>query len=108
MPGWNHQASHFPFPTNRQRDGSYHQGTVWPWLIGPFVEAWLRVRRNTAKARAEARARFLPALRDHFGEARLNHISEIADAEAPHTPRGCPFQAWSMGEYLRLVATLSQ
>ena len=90
----------------RQRDGSYHQGTVWPWLIGPFVEAWLRVRRNTAEARTEARARFLPPLREHFHEAGLNHISEIADAESPHAPRGCPFQAWSMGEYLRLLAAL--
>jgi predicted glycogen debranching enzyme len=90
----------------RQRDGSYHQGTVWPWLIGPFVEAWLRVRRNTPEARAEARARFLPPLRDHFREAGLNHISEIADAESPYAPKGCPFQAWSMGEYLRLLSIL--
>ena len=89
-----------------QRDGSYHQGTVWPWLIGPFVEAWLRVRGNTSEAKAEARARFLPPLRDHLHEAGLNHISEIVDAEPPHTPRGCPFQAWSMGEYLRLLSLL--
>jgi predicted glycogen debranching enzyme len=91
-----------------QRDSSYHQGTVWPWLIGPFVEAWLRVRKNTSEAKAEARARFLPPLYDHLHEAGLEHISEIADAETPHTPRGCPFQAWSMGEYLRLLSTLSQ
>jgi glycogen debranching enzyme len=50
----------------------------------------------------------LGPLRDHFREAGLNHISEIADAEPPHTPRGCAFQAWSMGEYLRLLAALSQ
>lgn len=91
-----------------QRDSSYHQGTVWPWLIGPFVEAWLRVRRNTAEARADARARFLPPLREHFHEAGLNHISEIADADTPNRAKGCPFQAWSMGEYLRLLAALSQ
>ncbi|HYZ74249.1 MAG TPA: amylo-alpha-1,6-glucosidase [Chthoniobacterales bacterium] len=77
----------------RQRDGSYHQGTVWPWLIGPFVEAWLRVRGNSP----EARARFLPPLHEHFREGGLNHISEIADAESPYAPKGCPFQAWSMG-----------
>ena len=52
------------------------------------------------------RARFLPPLREHFHEAGLNHISEIADAESPHASRGCPFQAWSMGEYLRLLAAL--
>ncbi len=85
-----------------QRDGSYHQGTVWPWLIGPFVEAWLRVRGNTAVAKEEARARFLAPLDRHLNEAGLGHISEICDADMPHTPRGCPFQAWSLGELLRL------
>jgi predicted glycogen debranching enzyme len=86
----------------RERDGAYHQGTVWPWLLGPFVEAWVRVRGNTAAARAEARARFLEPLLRHLDEAGLGHISEIADAEPPHAPRGCPFQAWSVGEALRL------
>jgi predicted glycogen debranching enzyme len=85
-----------------QRDGSYHQGTVWPWLIGAFVEAWVRVRGNTDVAKAEARARFLSPLHQHLNEAGLGHISEICDAEPPHTPRGCPFQAWSIGELLRL------
>jgi len=85
-----------------QRDGSYHQGTVWPWLIGAFVEAWVRVRGNTAAAKAEARARFLPPLYQHLNQAGLGHISEICDAEPPHIPRGCPFQAWSLGELLRL------
>jgi glycogen debranching enzyme len=89
-----------------QRDGSYHQGTVWPWLIGPFVEAWLRVRANTDEAKAEARQRFLDSFRDHLNDAGFGHISEIADAEAPHTPRGCPFQAWSIGELIRLDSTL--
>jgi predicted glycogen debranching enzyme len=86
----------------RARDGAYHQGTVWPWLLGPFVEAWVRVRGDTADARREARRRFLEPLLAHLNEAGLGHISEIADAEAPHVPRGCPFQAWSMGEALRL------
>jgi predicted glycogen debranching enzyme len=85
-----------------QRDGSYHQGTVWPWLIGAFVEAWVRVRGNTEAAKQEARARFLPPLYEHLNEAGLGHMSEICDAEPPHTPRGCPFQAWSLGELLRL------
>ena len=84
-----------------QRDGAYHQGTAWPWLIGPFVEAWLRVRGNAAAARAEAAARFLAPLRAHLDEAGLGHVSEVADGDAPHTPGGCPFQAWSLGELLR-------
>jgi len=88
----------------RARDAAYHQGTVWPWLIGPFVEAWLRVRGNTQQARLEARERFLPPFESHLRQAGLGHISEIADADPPHTPRGCPFQAWSLGEFLRMKA----
>lgn len=89
-----------------QRDGSYHQGTVWPWLMGPFVEAWLRVRGNSAEAKAEARARFLPSLYEHLQHAGLGHISEIADGDFPHSPAGCPFQAWSLGELLRIEKLL--
>jgi predicted glycogen debranching enzyme len=85
-----------------QRDSAYHQGTVWPWLIGPFVEAWVRVRGYSREAKSEARARFLPSIYEHLRAAGLGHISEITDAEPPHTPRGCPFQAWSLGELLRL------
>jgi len=87
---------------SRERDAIYHQGTVWPWLMGPFVEAWVRVRGSTSEAKAEARAKFLPPIYQHLNEAGLGHISEICDAEPPHTPRGCPFQAWSLGELLRL------
>ncbi len=86
----------------RERDGAYHQGTVWPWLLGPFVEAWVRVRGSGADVRAEARRRFFQPLLDHLDVAGVGHISEIVDAEPPHTPRGCPFQAWSVGEALRL------
>ena len=87
---------------SRSRDSVYHQGTVWPWLIGPFVEAWVRVRGSTARAKKQARERFLPPLYEHLNHAGLGHISEICDAEPPHRPRGCPFQAWSLGELLRL------
>jgi predicted glycogen debranching enzyme len=87
---------------SRARDSVYHQGIVWPWLIGAFVEAWVRVRDNTPTTKEEARSRFLPALDRHLHEAGLGHISEICDAEDPFTPRGCPFQAWSLGERLRL------
>jgi predicted glycogen debranching enzyme len=85
-----------------QRDSTYHQGTVWPWLLGPFVEAWLHIMGNTAEAKAEARIRFLAPLHEHLTTVGLGHISEIADAEPPHTSRGCPFQAWSLAELLRL------
>src|SRR5438094_320724 len=91
---------------SRERDAIYHQGTVWPWLMGPFVEAWVRVRGSTSEAKAEARAKFLPPIYQHLNEAGLGHISEICDAEPPHTPRGCPFQAWSLGELLRLERTV--
>jgi predicted glycogen debranching enzyme len=84
------------------RDGSYHQGTVWPWLLGAFVEAWVRVHGNDGAARRRARERFLDPLMAHLAEAGLGHVSEIADADAPHRPRGCPFQAWSLGELIRL------
>src|SRR5262245_3827205 len=84
------------------RDAVYHQGTAWPWLIGPFVEAWVRVRGNTDAARREARKRFVDPLLRHLHTAGIGHVSEIVDAEAPFTPKGCPFQAWSLGELLRM------
>jgi glycogen debranching enzyme len=84
------------------RDAAYHQGTVWPWLMGPFVEAWVRTRGNTKTARRQARTEFLEPLTRHLGTSGVGHISEIADGDEPFTPRGCPFQAWSLGEYLRL------
>ena len=84
------------------RDAVYHQGTVWPWLLGPFVEAWVRVRGNTTAARRDARARFLEPLLADVTTSGLGHLAEIADAEAPFALKGCPFQAWSLGELLRL------
>ena len=87
-----------------QRDGAYHQGTVWPWLMGPFVAAWLRTRGDTPAARTEARTRFLAPLLAHLLEAGLGHVSEVADGAAPHVPGGCPFQAWSLGELIRVRA----
>lgn len=91
----------------RERDSAYHQGTVWPWLMGPFVEAWLRVRGNSPVARSEANERFVAPLRAHLDQAGLGHISEIADGAPPHFPRGCPFQAWSLGEYLRILSLVT-
>ena len=86
----------------RERDGAYHQGTAWPWLAGAFTDALVRVRGGTDAARREARRRFLTPLFAHLDEAGLGHVSEIADGDPPHTPRGCPFQAWSVGEMLRM------
>lgn len=79
-----------------QRDAAYHQGTVWAWLIGPFVDAHYRVYRDTDKARS-----FLKPLGLHLGEACLGNISEIFDAEPPFAPRGCFAQAWSISEVVR-------
>jgi predicted glycogen debranching enzyme len=90
----------------QQRDGSYHQGTVWPWLMGAFIQAWLRVHGDDAATRKEARQRFLEPLLASMQSAGLGHISEIADGDRPHTPRGCPFQAWSVAEALRLDSVI--
>jgi predicted glycogen debranching enzyme len=86
------------------RDAIYHQGTVWPWLLGPFVDAWVRVRRNTNAARQQARRRFLAPVLDHMANGGCGHLFEIADPTPPFTPRGCPFQAWSVGEVLRVIS----
>ena len=92
------------------RDRAYHNGPAWPWLMGPFVDAWIRSRAAgggpfAAKAaRADARRRFLGGLARHLDAAGLGHVSELADGDNPWTPRGCPFQAWSVSEMLRLLA----
>jgi predicted glycogen debranching enzyme len=84
------------------RDAAYHQGTAWPWLIGAFVDAWLRVRDRDAATIREARTRFLDPLLARLDENGLGHLSEVADGDAPHLGRGAPFQAWSLGEALWL------
>jgi predicted glycogen debranching enzyme len=85
-----------------QRDGAYHQGTVWSWLIGPFLTAYLRVHDNNPEAKAQARDWLAPLLA-HLDEACLGTISEIFDGDPPHTPRGCFAQAWSVAEVLRVL-----
>ena len=92
----------------RSRDGAYHQGTVWPWLLTAFVEGWLRVRAHQPDARLQARERFLAPLLAHLDDYGLGHVSEIADGDAPHRPNGCPFQAWSVGEALRLTRLVAE
>jgi len=78
------------------RDSAYHQGTVWPWLMGPFLTAYLKVNAGDRKAEL-----LLNGFAQHLNEAGLGHVSEIADASAPHAPRGCMAQAWSVAELLR-------
>jgi predicted glycogen debranching enzyme len=84
----------------RSRDAAYHQGTVWAWLIGPFIDAWLKVHpRDVAAAR-----KFLEGFTDHLSEACIGSISEIFDGQEPYIPRGCVAQAWSVAEVLRCWA----
>ncbi len=81
------------------RDGAYHQGTVWSFLIGPYIDSLILI--NGEKGRAEA-IQFLTAFFDHLKEAGIGTVSEIFDAELPHHPRGCMAQAWGAGEVLRV------
>ena len=83
----------------RARDAAYHQGTVWAWLIGPFIDAWLKVYPED---RVGAR-QFLAGFEPHLADAGVGSISEIFDAEPPFTPRGCIAQAWSVAEVLRCL-----
>ena len=80
-----------------ERDGAYHQGAVWPWLLGPYVDAFLRL----GGARTQARA-LLGPLVDTLRMAGIGSLSEVFDADAPHAPGGCPMQAWSVAALLRL------
>jgi predicted glycogen debranching enzyme len=81
----------------RARDAAYHQGTVWAWLIGPFIDAWLKVHPGDL----EGAGKFLDGFEPHLREACIGSISEVFDAEPPFTPRGCIAQAWSVAEVLR-------
>jgi predicted glycogen debranching enzyme len=76
-----------------RRDLAYHQGTVWPWLIGAYIEACTRSGRTTAG--------LLAGLENHLAEFGLGSVSETADGSAPHIATGCPFQAWSVAELIR-------
>jgi glycogen debranching enzyme len=89
----------------RARDAAYHQGTVWGWLIGPFIDAWLRVHSHHPE---RARQCIDGLVEDLRTRACLGSISEIYDAESPHTPRGCVAQAWSVAEALRCWRRLEE
>jgi predicted glycogen debranching enzyme len=87
-----------------ERDGAYHQGTVWPWLLGPYVDALLRVRGEAGREAARA---VLEGFAPHLHEAGIGTISEVFDAEAPQLPGGCIAQAWSVSELLRVALALA-
>lgn len=85
------------------RDSAYHQGTVWGWLIGPFIDAYRRANKDAANINEKITG-FLAGFETHLIEAGLGQISEIFDGDAPHNPRGCPVQAWSVAEVLRALS----
>ncbi|HZR28306.1 MAG TPA: amylo-alpha-1,6-glucosidase [Terriglobales bacterium] len=87
------------------RDRAYHQGTVWPWLLGPFITAYLKVNGQSREARDKA-SQWLRNFEPHLAIAGLGQISEIFDGDPPHTPRGCIAQAWSVAELLRVAVQL--
>lgn len=87
----------------RARDAAYHQGTVWGWLIGPFIDAWMKVH----PADREGARSFLEGYVEHLDHACVGSISEVFDAEEPYTPRACIAQAWSVAEVLRCFAKLA-
>ena len=86
----------------RARDAAYHQGTVWSWLIGPFLDAHSKTKPDDTRGRAHT----LDGLIRHLGEGCVGSVSEIFDAEPPYAPRGCVAQAWSVAEVLRWLARL--
>ena len=85
----------------KTRDAAYHQGTIWAWLIGPFVEAHYRVYRDQEMARS-----FLAPFEHHLADDGLGTIAEIFEGDAPFAPRGCIAQAWSVAEVLRAWRTV--
>jgi predicted glycogen debranching enzyme len=84
------------------RDSAYHQGPVWAWLLGPFIDAYFNVNGNGKKVQDQVRE-WLRVFSTHLTEAGLGHVSEIFDGDSPHRPRGCFAQAWSVAEVLRAV-----
>ncbi len=85
-----------------ERDEAYHQGTIWPWLIGPFVEGWLRANRFDHKSRQYAASVIAPLI-DELARHSLGQLHEVFDGDPPHAPRGCIAQAWSVAELLRVA-----
>ncbi len=89
----------------KTRDRAYHQGTVWPWLIGPFCDGWLRVYGESGVARVR---KLIMGFEETLTEAGISTVSEIYDGDPPHSPRGAISQAWSVGEILRIFTLLEK
>ncbi len=87
------------------RDRAYHQGTVWPWLLGPFCDGWLRVYGEGGVSRVR---KLIMGFEETLTEAGISTISEIYDGDPPHSPRGAISQAWSVGEILRIFTLLER
>jgi predicted glycogen debranching enzyme len=85
----------------RQRDGAYHQGTVWPWLMGAFIEAYLKVNDYSKPSRKKCLLMLKPLLKHFRSDGCLGSVNEIFDGSVPHKPRGAFAQAWSVAELLR-------
>ncbi len=90
----------------RERDRAYHNGTVWPWLMGPFIDAHLKVHDRSPRAIDRARTWLRPLLDHLSNEGCLGNVCEVFDAEHPYRPGGCFAQAWSVAEVLRLAVEL--
>ncbi len=90
------------------RDAAYHQGTVWPWLLGPFGEAALHVAKDRGREKEMLRTTLGKFLRNHLREAGVGSVSEVFDGNAPHRPGGCTAQAWSIAELIRLFLLLGK
>ena len=93
--------------TMPQRDRAYHQGTVWPWLLGFMVEAHLRSSEHDPASRTTART-WLQPLAVELNSAGLGQLSEVYDGDLPHRPNGCPAQAWSVSEWRRAAAMVER
>ena len=100
-PGYRGRYGGGPF----ERDGAYHNGCVWPWLIGPFLDAYLRVNRRSAESQEQSR-RWLQPLINQMDNVCVGQIHEICEGDPPHRPVGCPAQAWSVAEVLRIAVEL--
>lgn len=86
------------------RDSAYHQGTVWSWLLGAFIEAGMKTMGEAFRAEAQD---MIDQFAEHINEACIGTVSEIFDGDSPHQPRGCVAQAWGVAEVLRVIKTYS-
>jgi predicted glycogen debranching enzyme len=90
-----------------ERDAAYHQGTCWPWLLGPFIEAWVRVHGSTNQAKQTAYEKFFEPFLQRCLNNSFPQCPELSDGDAPFDPKGAPFQAWTLGETLRIRQLLT-